>query len=112
MTQGQGRPGASAPQFGALFCRRYLCNSVQYEKKMLRRCLYPHALPFAFFISLFSPGYFHQEQVLIKDLWRARTVAEVQETLDYYQGIRSRRWSGLRLRISSRRVLKVAKKMF
>jgi len=106
------RPGALPTSFGVRFCRKYRCNEAGYERRIFWRCLNRRTLPYALVIMVFAPTVFHAERVLIKDLWRVRNLEGAEEALRYYQGLQGRRTSAWRPRISSRRVVRVAKKVF
>ena len=105
-------PTASRRTFGELFCLKYRCDEGGFERRILLRCLRRRTLPFALFIPLFYPGSLHRERVLIKDLWRCRTEAEVEEAISYYQGLRSRGEPFWTARLSSSRLKKLARRIF
>jgi hypothetical protein len=98
--------------FGVKFCRHYGCDDSGFKRKLFWGGLHRHSVPLAFLAMPFVPGSFHSERVLIEDLWRARNRAEVREALSYYQGLQSHASSFWRIRISSRRVIRLTDRIF
>jgi hypothetical protein len=98
--------------FGELYCRRYRCGETRFRRGVFWGCIYRRGIPAAVLSLLFYPAALFEAEVLIKDLWRARTMREIQEAMDYYHGVRH--GSGLfrTVRISSGRVRRMAGRIF
>ena len=103
---------AAPLSFGVRFCRMYRCDESGFERRIFWRCINRRTIPLAMIAMLFAPTVFHAERVLIKDLWRVRNMQELDEAVRYYQGLQGSRTSAWRMRISARRVVRVAKKIF
>lgn len=105
-------PGPERRPFGERFCRKFRCGQDGYERILLRRCLRRPGLPGALFLRVFSPSSLHGERVLMRDLWRARSLREVDESINYYRGLQPPNSSFWRVRFSRRRLLALARTLF
>lgn len=95
--------------FKELFCRIYNCRPENFERKLLWRAMFRHALIPAFFVSLFSHRFFHIDITEIRLLGTIRSPEHFNRELDLFHGrnVRDKNWLRrlLRIRISGRRLL-------
>lgn len=101
--------------FRTAFCEWFNCPPTQFEKKAFWRCLYPHAVPVARLIQLVNPAYFELDLQTLRHIGNASTVAHLLAEVNSFRAdyrMRSRFLHDvLRIRISGKRVLRLASKV-
>jgi hypothetical protein len=104
-----------AASFCDLFCKAFECAPEEFDQRAFWLCLYPHAVLPARFIWILNRGYFKQDLELtglVKHLTSSdEVVLEVERFRSYYRTTGLLRGL-LRVRISGRRVLKLAGRLF
>jgi hypothetical protein len=99
-----------------LFCGRFRCSPSDFDRRALRKCLYFHARILAPLLRMLSPNCFERDLVFIDYFGKATNHEEVLaevgalKYLDHTEPRFARR--ALRLRISSRKAGRLAKKLF
>ena len=98
------------------FCERQDCTAAQFENQIFWRCLYPHAVPLAWVLKKLNPSFFMDDRTLIQQLGFDRDLDEVDANLRDFQYVNNarRHWlrTGLKIRVSGRRVASLARKLF
>lgn len=110
-----GEVPSSSKEFRNAFCERFNCRRPEFEGKVFWRCLYPHAVPIAKLIMLVDSDYFQEDFEAIRHLGNASTVAdvlaEVNSLHDNYRAHSKFFREVLRIRISGKRLLRLAQKL-
>jgi hypothetical protein len=101
--------------FVGKYCRRHQCKAEDFEKNLLRRCMYRVSSPLAALLWLFNPEFFRDDLDLIGEVKDTTTFAQVRDIVGFYRsepGRKSflRRW--LRVRMSKTKLLTVASSLF
>lgn len=98
--------------FRTAFCERFQCPPAEFEKRAFWRCLYPHATVAARLIQLVNPDYFEPDLRTLRHIGNASTVTHLLAEVNSFRAdyrMRSRfLYDVLRLRISGKRVLRLA----
>ena len=98
----------------AVYCQNTHCPESAFEGALFWHGLYRHAVPLAFAIRLFSPGFFRDDLDLIRHLASDVSMGEVDEDIDRFEyGNRVRRhWlrTGFRIRVNPTRLAALAAK--
>ena len=102
--------------FRRLFCERFGCTEAEYAERALEMCLYPQAKMVAPILRILSPRYFAGDLQFLDYLGNTPDMREADvEVRNYSQMNQLQRGflrHGLRLRISGRRVAKLAASTF
>ena len=100
--------------FKLLFCEHHRCPAGEYEERAFRECLHWQARILAPVIRRLNPEYFAEDFALIRYLgeckaWRsAKLELATFSDANHLHGGFSRKW--LRLRVSSRKATKLARR--
>jgi hypothetical protein len=98
-------------EFRQLFSEKWGADAAEFERRLFRKCLFRHALPFASLIEKLDPDFFREDYEMLRDVASARTTEEVICELNRFFGRNARDRSFWRptfyLRISGKRVLNV-----
>jgi hypothetical protein len=98
-------------EFRQLFSEQSGAAPDQFERKLFYKCLFRHALPFAWMLEKLSPNFFREDFEMLRDVATARNTEEVICELNRFFGRNARDKSFLRptfyLRISGKRVLRI-----
>lgn len=98
------------------FCQHHKCAPADFERKVFWRCLYRHAVPLASVLRALDPAFFEEDATMIRQVGFATDLREVDASLkDYHYVNHARRhWlrTGLRIRVSGRRVRHLAEQVF
>lgn len=97
--------------FAEIFCSHHGLPPARYVPALFRRILYPHAVPLAPVLRLFSRTYFEPDFELIRNVSFATQWQELRDAIsEFHSHPRSRDFlrSRLRLRVSTRRLEHVA----
>lgn len=98
-------------EFRQLFSQKSGIAAEQFERKLFYKCLFRHALPFAWLLEKMSPNFFREDFEMLRDVATARNTDEVICELNRFYGRNARDKSFLRplfyLRISGKRVLRI-----
>lgn len=101
--------------FRQLFSERSGVTADQFECKLFRKCLFRHALPFAWLIQRWHPQFFREDFEMLRDVASAHNTDEVICELNRFFGRNARDKNFLRtafyLRISGKRVLRIYREM-
>ena|SRR5688572_16471959 len=96
--------------FRQLFCKAAQCAAADFESRMFKKCLFRHALPFAWLIRS-KQEFFREDLEMLRDVASAHNTSEVISELNRFYGRNKRDNSFLRthmfFRISGKRVLRV-----
>jgi hypothetical protein len=102
--------------FKTAYCKRSKCPGEAFEKRLLRECLAPHVRPLAFVIRLFRRDFFRWDVEFLRRVGQARAVDAIALDVEVLrQDSRLRRGflrGILRVRISSRRLTRLAQEVF
>jgi hypothetical protein len=108
-------PGPTQPptDFKTAFCKRFGCAPEAFERKLFWQCIPPRRRVLARLVNLLSPDYFHRDYDFIRRIGQASRLPEVAAQAG---AIPSDCWltrgflrRSFQLRISSRRLMQVAK---
>ena len=98
-------------EFRQLFSEKWGVDPAEFERRLFRKCLFRHALPFARLIEWLDADFFKEDYEMLRDVASARTTEEVICELNRFFGRNARDRSFWRpnfyLRISGKRVLNV-----
>ena len=98
-------------EFRQLFSEKWGLEAGQFERKLFSRCLFRHALPFAWLLRKCDKDFFREDFDMLRDVASARNTDEVICEVNRFYGRNARDKSILRtvffLRVSGKRVLKV-----
>ena len=97
--------------FREAFCCMFNVAPVHFERELLRQSLFRRARFLAPLLRLVAKDFFAPDMQLIRGIAHVRDAASLNEALDdFLHDRRNRRWarSGLKLRISTRRLLDIA----
>jgi hypothetical protein len=101
--------------FRHLFSGKYGVSPEQFERKLFRRCLFRHALPFAWFLQRCDPDFFREDYEMLRDVATARNTEEVICEVNRFFGRNARDKNILRtafyFRVSGKRVLKLYRQL-
>ena len=96
------------------YCAARTCGREEFLRAAFWSCLHRRALPFAPFILLFNPGYFSPDRELVSAVGGATGMSQVADEIgDYFFVSNSGNWvrRNLKIRVSSRRVMRFASKI-
>jgi len=106
----------SCMTFQKRFCERFNTPITQFEKRLFRACLYPHALTLAGLIRAINPGFFDEDLEVIQQIASATSSAEVESELRHFRYFNrmSDHWlrTKLRIRLSGKRLARVVHQVF
>jgi len=98
-------------EFRQLVSEKWAVDAADFERRLFRKCLFPHALPVAGLIERLDPDFFKEDYEMLRDVASARCTEEVVCELNRFFGRNARDRSFWRpnfyLRISGKRVLQV-----
>lgn len=98
-------------EFRQLFSEKWGISADQFERKLFRKCLFRHAVPFAWLLQKWNTDFFREDFDMLRDVASARNTEEVICEVNRFFGRNARDKSILRttfyLRISGKRVLRV-----
>ena len=98
-------------EFRQLFSQKSGTDADQFERKLFYKCLFRHAVPFAWLLKKMNPDFFREDFEMLRDVATARNTEEVICELNRFYGRNARDKSFLRplfyLRISGKRVLRL-----
>ena len=101
--------------FKILFCERFRCPPSDYEQRVFRKCLYPHARLLAPLIRLLNPNFFTDDFKFVHYLGEATGTREVNAEMlafqDTNRGKPSFTRTGLRIRVSGRKAAALAQRL-
>lgn len=101
--------------FKAAFCEHFRCPPDRYEESLFRRALFRHALPFAFLIQRFDPGFFDEDRDMIREVGAMTTHEIFRNEINYFFGrnLREKNWlrRTLRIRISGNRLIRLWRRL-
>jgi hypothetical protein len=96
-------------EFRQLFSEKSGVAAEQFERKLFYKCLFRHALPFAWLLEKLDSDFFREDFEMLRDVATARNTDEVVCEVNRFFGRNARDKSFLRptfyLRISGKRVL-------
>lgn len=102
--------------FQAAYCARFQCGAGQFARRVFWRCLYPHAAPAARVLLWVWPRFFQMDFEGIAHLGQTLSWQEFNAelaTLTYHNHLRRGSLRGLlRLRVSGRRMRRLAHELF
>jgi len=101
--------------FAEAYCLVAGCPESRFARKVFWSCLHGPAIPLVPVITLLQPGYFNVEAQLIAHAGRATSLRLVDEEIRVFRSeFANQRWPrrGLRLRISTRRLRRLAAHCF
>ena len=97
--------------FRQLFSSEHNCKPGEFEKRVFRMCLFPHALPFAGILRRINANFFREDLDLLRELATAKNTDEVICELNRFYGRNRRDKNRIRtdlfFRISGKRVLRL-----
>ena len=109
-------PGTSAgASLRAQYCSDCRCTQDGFQKRMVHRCFYPHALPFFPIINIVTRRFFAEDINLIRAAGQSLNMEQIDEEIRCYfmthpkhEGLR---WfkRAARIRISTNRLRNLAK---
>ena len=98
-------------EFRQLFSEKWGMAAEQFEHKLFYKCLFRHALPFAWLLQKCDKDFFREDFGMLRDVASARNTDEVICEINRFFGRNARDKSFLRtvlfLRVSGKRVLRV-----
>jgi len=102
--------------FRTLFCEQFDCTQAEYEERALRACLYRRARPVAKLARSLKKSCFGLDFTLLRYLGDTRSPEEVRVELAAFKDANNARphffRNALRIRISGRRVARLAQRLF
>jgi hypothetical protein len=97
-------------------CDWFGCTEAGYESALFWQCLFRHALPIAWIIRRFEPGFFREDFDLIHEVGAMTRPEIFRSEVNYFYGrnLRCKRWLRrvLRVRISGGRLLRLQRQLF
>jgi len=97
-------------EFRQLFSEKWGVEAEQFEHKLFYKCLFRHALPFAWLLQKCDKDFFREDFGMLRDVASARNTDEVICEVNRFFGRNARDKSFLRtvlfLRVSGKRVLR------
>lgn len=100
--------------FRVAFCARAQCEDSAFEGTLFWRGLYRHAVPLAFLIRCVAPRFFRDDDELIRQLGRDRSIEEIADDIEHFEyGNRVRpHWlrTGLRIHLNPQRIEALARR--
>ncbi len=109
-------PKGENVEFKVLFCRRFRCSALDYERRALNRCLYTHARLLAPFLRLVRPRFFDPDLAFIEYLGRTTNTSEAHDAASEFhdKGAVEKGFLGrdLRIRASGFKAIKLARQLF
>lgn len=106
---------ARGDDFRSRFCRKYNCRPEAFERQILGRVLYLHMRPLALIMLAINRQRLQPEQVFVRQIARTATITQVLADVDFYNHkyvTNSFLRGTLNLRISGRRVIRMAKELY
>lgn len=98
-------------EFRQLFSQKWGMSADQFERKLFTKCLFRHAVPFAWLLQKWNPDFFREDFDMLRDVANARNTDEVLGEVNRFFGRNARDKNFLRttfyLRISGKRLLRV-----
>ena len=102
--------------FKTLFCAHFRCPDSEYELRAFRKCLYPRARLLAPIIHKLNPDLFAEDFNFIQYLGATTGVREANEELQAFEDVNRDKpglfRTGLRLRVSGRKAVRLAHQLF
>jgi hypothetical protein len=102
-------------EFRQLFSEKSGVGAEQFERRLFRKCLFRHALPFAWLLQKLDPHFFREDFEMLRDIASARNTDEVICELNRFFGRNARDKSIFRtvfyIRVSGKRVLRLYRKL-
>ena len=102
--------------FRTLFCEQFDCTQTEYEERAFRACLYRRARPVARLARSLRKSCFGLDFTLLRYLGDTRSLEEVRVELAAFKDANNARphffRNALRIRISGRRVARLARRVF
>jgi hypothetical protein len=99
----------------SLFCEQFACPLAEFEERVFRQCLYPHARIIAPLLRSLNPSWFQRDLLFAHYFGNAKNGQEITTEIDHlcYQDRIHPRFSRntLRLRISGRKAHEIAVKL-
>jgi hypothetical protein len=106
----------SAAQLQFLFCRRFHCDTSEFEERALRECLYWHARLLAPLLRKVQPHFFDKDLKFIRYLGATTDWDEAKTDINNFYlvnvGKPSFARTDLRLRVSGRKASRLARELF
>jgi len=103
-------------EFQLLICQRFNCSASEYEEKVFRECLYWHARLLSRVLRLLKPSFFAEDFKFINYLGASTGFREVSADLKNFRdanAAESSFWRAtLRIRVSGRKVSRLAQQLF
>lgn len=98
-------------EFRHLFSEVCGVSGEHFERKLFSKCLFRHALPFAWLLQKWEPEFFREDFEMLRDIATARNTEEVICELNRFFGRNARDKSIMRtafyFRVSGKRVLRI-----
>ena len=101
--------------FRSAVCRYLKCEATEYEREVFRRVMFRRARLVGLFVSWIHPDFHFQEKMLIRQIAETRSLSEVKLDIDFYQHkyvLNSMRRDGFNLRLSGKRLMRLARRAF
>lgn len=102
-------------EFRHLFSEVCGVSGEHFERKLFSKCLFRHALPFAWLLQKWEPEFFREDFEMLRDIATARNTEEVICELNRFFGRNARDKSILRtafyFRVSGKRVLRLYRQL-
>ena len=107
--------GTGPKSFKAAFCEHFHCPPERYEDALFWRCLFRHALPVAFLIRRFDPGYFTEDMDLIREVGATTSQQLFKNEINYFFGrnLRDKSWlrNTFKIRVSGNRLIHLRRRL-
>ena len=102
--------------FKSLFCEKFGCSPEQYEELAFRMFLFPHARFLAPVIRIFRRDFFRDDFNFIRYLGESLDVRQAKVDVLDFKDVGRKNWrllhTGLRIRVSHRKVRRIAFQVF
>lgn len=102
------------PDFRTAFCTMARCPDLAFERAVFWHSLHRHAVPLAWLLRWLRPAFFREDDQLIQQVGRDRSLEEVAEDIEHFQyGNRVHsHWlrTGLRMHIAPQRLAALARR--
>jgi hypothetical protein len=106
-----GLIGVMQISFKQAFCDHYGCKPEEFESLVFGKCMHRRARPFVWLIRMFRPDSFGADFHVIRQVGETTNLMEAMVEIDSYaQGRKGRVGDFFRVRISGKRLLRVAQK--
>ncbi|WED66787.1 hypothetical protein PXH66_07985 [Synoicihabitans lomoniglobus] len=109
------KQGLSSDTFGHRYCELHGITTDRFASHFFARCLHPHARPIAPLIKLFNRQFFASDFDTVADIAGCRSLQEMHAAIaEYRYHPYNRGWARdwLRIRISSRRIMRHGRQFF